>query len=110
MEKPKLKNRAAVKNSENCPRGALATSRRKYSSDGRIIWACLNPGPADRDNRSPGPDPDNEAHTHRQWRSSWLPPTASSESFPGAVGTVESTAGRLPWEAVAVRHEPTAAG
>jgi hypothetical protein len=39
IEKPKLKNRAAVKKSQNCPRGALAANRRKYWRAGRVIWA-----------------------------------------------------------------------
>src|ERR1700760_2388142 len=110
MEKPRLKNTAAVKKNQNCPRGALDTHRRKYCREGRVIWACLNRGPADRDNRSPGRDPGNEVHRHLRWQSSGLLPLASSESCPGAEDTVESSAGRLPWEAVAVRQKPTAAG
>src|ERR1700733_7841142 len=68
MENPKLKKRAAIKKSQNCPRGALADNRRKYRKADWITGTRPDRRPEDQDRQLLAAGPGSEAHRHRRWR------------------------------------------
>src|ERR1700678_3175628 len=107
MENPKLKKRAAIKKSQNCPRGALADNRRKYRKADWITGTRPDRRPEDQDRQLLAAGPGSEAHRHRRWRECRSLLIAAPEPCQEDGGIVGSIGARLRGGAIAARCAPT---